>query len=195
MTFSAARRRARDPARPRCGGDELALAYAEHSRSLLRLAVLLVPDVTAAREMVYESFAALHSEHRYQEQRHQEHSFRCRQDALAFLLRDIVRRARAAARDGGFNPDAPGAARGDAAVIGAVRALPRVQREALVLRYYGQLSEEQAAAAMGVRTRVLRASVARGMSELRAVIGPPVPAREKPRTWPMNSDPQVTARG
>src|ERR1700691_5526489 len=117
MTFSAARRRTRDPVRPRCGGDELALAYAEHSRSMLQLAVLLVPDVTAAREVVYESFAALHGEQRHQGQRHQEHSFQCRQDALAFLLRAIVRRARAATRDAGFNPDAPSLAGGDAAVI------------------------------------------------------------------------------
>lgn len=180
MTFSAAYRRAGDPVRQESGigGDELALAYAEHSRSLLKLAALLVPDIGAAREVVYESFAALHREQRHREQRKRErHSLRCREEVLAFLLRDVVCRARAVVSDGGIIPAAHDLAGGDAAVIRAVRALPDNQREALVLRYYGQLSDEQAAAAMGVRTAALRASVTQGMAELRAVLGPQVLAR------------------
>lgn len=66
----------------------------------------------------------------------------------------------------------------NAAVIRAVRALPGDQREALVLRYYGQLSDEQAAAAMGVRPTVLRANVACGMAALRAILGPRIVACE-----------------
>jgi DNA-directed RNA polymerase specialized sigma24 family protein len=183
MTFNTARRRARDPVQrdrdpvrrvlsrperpqaagrePGIRGDELALAYAEHSRSLLKLAALLVPDISAAREVVYESFAALHRE---------QQSLRSHEDVFAFLLRNVVARARAVVARSGINPSVRSVAGGDA-VIRAVRGLPDGQREALVLRYYAQLSDEQAAAAMGVRTSVLRVNVARGMAGLRAVLG------------------------
>ncbi|MGH3171689.1 MAG: hypothetical protein ACRDN0_38240, partial [Trebonia sp.] len=143
MTFSSERRRARDPVREdpvrresRIGGDELALVYAEHSRSLLKLAALLVPDIVAAREVVYESFAALNRELRYRDQTYAENRLRSREEVLAFLLRNVVYRARAA-MTGGVTSAAHGQAAGDAAVIRAVRALPDDQREALVLRYYG----------------------------------------------------------
>jgi DNA-directed RNA polymerase specialized sigma24 family protein len=176
MTFSSARRRARDPVRPEqpasagrgpgIRGDELAHAYAEHSRSLLKLAALLAPDVSAAREVVYESFAALYREQQV---------LRNHEDVFAFLLRNVVGRARAAVVRGGITPSARSVAGGDA-VIRAVRGLPDGQREALVLRYYAGLSDEQAAAAMGVRTSALRVHVARGMAGLRTVLGSSVTA-------------------
>lgn len=166
------------------GADELALAYAEYSRSLLKLAALLVPDIGAAREVVYESFADLYRERlcgerpsreRPSRERNRPHS---REESLAFLLRDVVCRARGAMAGSGITPAAQNPADDNAAVIRAVRALPGDQREALVLRYYGQLSDEQAAAAMGVRPTALRANVARGMAALRAVLGPQIVAFE-----------------
>lgn len=133
-------------------GDDLARLYAEHSRPLVQLAALLVPDAGAAREIMYEAFAALA---RGRSRLHRS------DDAFAFLLRAVVRRARMAAP--------PPAVSGDA-VLNALRALPRPQREALVLCYYGQLSDEQAAAALGVQPGELLANVARGMTALRAAL-------------------------
>lgn len=142
-------------------GDELARLYAEHSRTLLQLAVLLVPDVGAAREVMYEAFVALDSGRRYRT--------RSDGDAFVFLLRDVVRRARAIP---------PGLAPVTDPVLGALRSLPPCQREALVLHYYGQLPDWQAAAAMGIRQSELRAYVDRGMDALRAALVPP--GREAP---------------
>jgi DNA-directed RNA polymerase specialized sigma24 family protein len=182
MTFSSARRRARDPVRPEgpeperpesarrepgTRGDELAHAYAEHSRSLLKLAALLAPDISAAREVVYESFAALYREQQFP---------RSHEDTFAFLLRNVVGRARVAMDRRGITLPVRSVAGGDA-VIRAVRGLPGCQREALVLRYYAGLSDERAAAAMGVRTPLLRINVARGMAGLRAALGSSVTAR------------------
>jgi DNA-directed RNA polymerase specialized sigma24 family protein len=151
--------RRHEPVRRRADeGEELARRYAEHSRRLLKLAALLVPEITTANELMYEAFANM-----YQARGR----VRRADDVFAFLLRDVVYRARALmeAQAGQFLP-VPG--RPGPSVLDAVRALPRSQREALVLRYYGQLSDEQAAAAMGVQPAELRVHVARGMAALRA---------------------------
>lgn len=164
-------------------GDELSRLYAEHSRSLLQLAALLVPDIGAAHEIMYEAFAAVVRGRSYPRGG----------DAFPFLLRAVVHRARTVASASGraettgILPVAGGSAPGEAdigaadlgaaeaalpqaAVLHALRSLPGPQREALVLRYYGQLSDEQAADAMGVRPPELRAHVARGMAALRAML-------------------------
>ena len=54
------------------------------------------------------------------------------------------------------------------ALISALRTLPARQREALVLRYYGDLSDAQIAAAMGISTGAVKSHAARAMSSLRA---------------------------
>jgi DNA-directed RNA polymerase specialized sigma24 family protein len=167
-------------------GDELARLYAKHSRRLLQLAALLVPDLGAAREVMYEAFAALDRGH-----------IRPRRsgDEFTFLLRAVVYRARRTrpsldadtrmdgakvADAGAAESEMPETVMPEAAVLAALRALPAVQREALVLRYYGQLPDEQAAVAMGVRPAELRAYVTDGMAALRAALardGRPQPGR------------------
>lgn len=139
--------------------DDLVHLYAEHSRPLLQLAALLVADVGAAREIVYEAFAAFDG--RRSRPRRSD-------DVFMLLLRTVVRRAREIVPE-------PHAVMTESAMMGALHALPGRQREALVLRYYGQLSDEQAAAVMGVRPAGLRADVALGLASLRAVLANPGP--------------------
>jgi DNA-directed RNA polymerase specialized sigma24 family protein len=138
----------------------LAMLYAEHSRPLLRLAALLVQDITVAERIVQDAFAAMCGER---------HRIRDPEAAAAFLLRAVIRGTRSAAnrRPAG---DAAGDCLGYGAVIDALRTLKSSQREALVLRYYASLSDEQAAAAMGVRLGELKAHVADGMAILRAIL-------------------------
>src|SRR5437588_590182 len=52
-------------------------------------------------------------------------------------------------------------------VLGALRALPLRQREALVLRYYADLSEAEIAAAMGISQGAVKSHASRGMAALR----------------------------
>jgi RNA polymerase sigma factor (sigma-70 family) len=55
-------------------------------------------------------------------------------------------------------------------VVAALRSLPPRQREALVLRYYGDLSEAQIALAMGISRGAVRSHTARAIASLRAVL-------------------------
>lgn len=182
-----ARHRApRGAGRARYSREEVARLYAEHAGTLLKLATLLVRDAAEAREILYEAFAAM--EQALSRQRSG--------DALAFLLRDVVDRARVIpTRDvgrsgrgfaafgwpGGFGrSDTSGKAASsspDAVVLDLLRALPGRQREALVLRYYGQFSDDEVAAAMGITRAELRANVVRGMAALQLALGSPLPAK------------------
>jgi Sigma-70, region 4 len=51
-----------------------------------------------------------------------------------------------------------------------LRSLPERQREALVLRYYGELSEAQAGAAMGISPAAARRHTARAVATLRTML-------------------------
>ncbi len=54
--------------------------------------------------------------------------------------------------------------------MAAVRALPPRQREALVLRYYGDMSEAQIAAVMGISRGSVKTHTASAMSALRSIL-------------------------
>jgi RNA polymerase sigma factor (sigma-70 family) len=56
------------------------------------------------------------------------------------------------------------------AVVEALKALPQRQREALVLRYYGDLSEAQIAEAMGISQGAVKSHASRGMAALRQTL-------------------------
>ena len=124
--------------------------YAAHYRSLVRLAALLLRDVGAAEEIVQDAFVAMHGSWR---------KLRDPDKALAYLRQAVVNRSRSRLRHlkvvdkhaPRSAPDAPSAEYGALAaverseVLAALRTLPPRQREALVLRYYADLSEAQIA--------------------------------------------------
>ena len=56
----------------------------------------------------------------------------------------------------------------------ALAALPRRQREVVVLRHVAGLSEAEAAAAMGVSVNTVKTHTARGLAALRADLGRPI---------------------
>ena len=146
--------------------------YTMHYRSLVRLAVLLVRDVATAEEIVQDSFIAMYGAWR-----------RLRDDetALAYLRQSVVNRSRAmlrrqmvvdknAAKPAPDMPSAEQSAMERSAVIAALRILPPKQREALVLKYYANLSEAQIATAMGISRGAVKSHTARGVAALRAVL-------------------------
>ncbi|MGW1467202.1 SigE family RNA polymerase sigma factor [Streptomyces sp. NPDC002308] len=57
-------------------------------------------------------------------------------------------------------------------LIAALAQLPLRQREAVVLRYWEDLSETQTAAAMGCSVGTVKSNAARGITRLRSAIGP-----------------------
>jgi RNA polymerase sigma-70 factor (sigma-E family) len=149
--------------------------YSAHFRSLVRLAALLVRDVATAEEVVQDAFVAMHGAWR-----------RLRQPdkALSYLRQSVVNRSRSVLRHRAVvekyapkgMPDAPSAENGAmvelerSAVVKALGALPTRQREALVLRYYGDLSEAEIAHTMGISKGAVKSHTARGMAALRSVL-------------------------
>jgi len=73
-------------------------------------------------------------------------------------------------------PDMPSAEQGAlsllerSAVIAALRTLPPRQREALVLKFYADLSEAQIANTMGISRGAVKSHTARGVAALRVVL-------------------------
>jgi RNA polymerase sigma factor (sigma-70 family) len=57
-------------------------------------------------------------------------------------------------------------------LVAALRALPKRQREAVVLRYIVDLSEHETARAMGCATGTVKSAAARGLDRLRLALGP-----------------------
>jgi RNA polymerase sigma-70 factor (sigma-E family) len=148
--------------------------FAAHYRQLVRLAVLLVADRAVAEELVQDAFVRLH-----------QHWGRLRDPdkALAYLRTSVVNAARSAQRRRGVADRylaslppphcAPSAELGalgaleHAEVMAALRELPTRQREALVLRYYLDLSEAEIADVMGISRGAVKSHAARGIAALR----------------------------
>jgi len=149
--------------------------YGAHYRPLVRLAVLLVHDVATAEEVVQDSFVALHSGL---------HRLRDSEKALAYLRAAVVNRARSVLRHRVVvdrnapkpTPDMPSAEHGAlamlerSAVVNALRSLPVRQREVVVLRFYGDLSEAQIASTMGITRGAVKSHTSRAMMALRSVL-------------------------
>jgi DNA-directed RNA polymerase specialized sigma24 family protein len=127
--------------------------YGAHYHSLARLAALLVGDVRAAEFIVQDSFVVMHGAWP-----------RLRNDArvLSHLRRFVLRRSRAILPQ----PAVPG----ESAVISAVRALPLRQREALILRLYLDLRDDEIAMVMGISPAAVRGHTARGMAAVQPVL-------------------------
>jgi RNA polymerase sigma-70 factor (sigma-E family) len=149
--------------------------YGTHYRSLVRLATLLVHDVSTAEEVVQDSFVALHAGL---------HRLRDSEKTLSYLRAAVVNRSRSVLRHRVVvdrnapkpAPDMPSAEHGALAlierssVVAALRSLPERQREVVVLRFYADLSEAQIAATMGITRGAVKSHTSRAMAALRSVL-------------------------
>jgi RNA polymerase sigma-70 factor (sigma-E family) len=149
--------------------------YSMHYSSLVRLAAMLVRDTPTAEEVVQDAFIAMHDGW---------DRLRDAEKALAYMRQAVVNRSRSVLRHRLVveknqqkpPPDMPSAEHGAltllerSAVIAALRELPERQREAIVLRYYGDLSEAEIAAAMRISRGAVKSHTSRGMAALRAAL-------------------------
>jgi RNA polymerase sigma-70 factor (sigma-E family) len=149
--------------------------YFAHYRHLVRLAVLLVHDTATAEEVVQDSFVAMHSGM---------HRLRESGKALAYLRTAVVNRSRSELRHRivterkapGPAPCVPSAEHcvlaslQRSAVVDALRKLPDRQRQVLVLRYYGDLSGAEIAAAMGITPGAVKRHASRAKAALRYLL-------------------------
>jgi RNA polymerase sigma-70 factor (sigma-E family) len=149
--------------------------YSTHYRSVVRLAALLICDVATAEEAVQDSFVGMHSAWR---------RLSDTDKALCYLRQSVVNRSRAVLRHrvvADRNAPEPPADMPDAehsaivelehsAVVAALHALRPRQREAVVLRYYGNMSEAQIASVMGISRGSVKIHTASAMSALRSIL-------------------------
>ncbi|PRW64105.1 SigE family RNA polymerase sigma factor [Actinopolyspora mortivallis] len=153
---------------------ELVALYHEHYRQLLRMALLLVDDRSAAEDVVQDAFVRVFDSRA---------RLRDRDKALAFLRRAVLNRARSLLRRRQVSkryqhrlvqrepaPD-ESVQRVDRTVLAeALARLPRRQREAVVLRYYADFSEAYAAEIMRVTPGAVKAYCSRGVARLSSLL-------------------------
>ena len=149
--------------------------YSMHYTSLVRLAAMLVRDTPTAEEVVQDAFVAMHDGWE---------RLRDAEKALAYMRQAVVNRSRSVLRHRMVveknlqkpPPDMPSAEHGAltllerSAVVAALRGLPERQREAIVLRYYADLSEAEIAAAMRISRGAVKSHTSRGMAALRTAL-------------------------
>jgi RNA polymerase sigma-70 factor (sigma-E family) len=149
--------------------------YRQHRMRLVRLSVLLVDDPATAEDVVQEAFTGLH--------RHWS-SLRDAAAAVGYLRTAVVNgsrsvlRRRKTARE--YTPPHATTARSaeslamltaeHQAVVSALGKLAPRQREVLVLRYYGGLSEAEIAEAAGVSRGTVKSTASRALEALQKII-------------------------
>ncbi|WP_308164013.1 SigE family RNA polymerase sigma factor [Nonomuraea sediminis] len=155
---------------------DVATIFAEHHVGLVRLALLMVGDQATAEDVVQDAFARTHAGRA---------RLRDPGKALTYVRSAVLngcrsvlrRRATVFRRAVPYEPPVWSAE--SAALIGeerravllAMRELPPRQREALTLRYYLDLTDQEIAETMGISASTARSTITRGLAALGRALG------------------------
>jgi RNA polymerase sigma-70 factor (sigma-E family) len=143
--------------------------YQAHALGLTRLAFIMLGDRQAAEDVVQEAFYGLYRAW----SRLPDHD-----NVLGYLRVSVLNGCRSAGRRARRIPCPPAvlaaASTEDVVLVGeeqraavaALRRLPPRQREALVLRYFADLSEYEIALAMGISRGTVKSTAARALAAL-----------------------------
>lgn len=143
--------------------------YQRHALGLTRLAFLMLGDRQTAEDVVQEAFCGLYRAW----DRMSDHA-----NALGYVRSSVLNGSRSALRRSRRvprPPAVPAAASAETTVlagerqretVAAVRRLPPRQREALVLRYFADLPEQETAEAMGVSRGTVKSTTSRALAAL-----------------------------
>ena len=158
-------------AAPETARQQVTALYQAHALGLVRLAVLMVGDQPTAEDVVQEAFLGLYR--RWPALKDPERALAY---ARSSVLNGCRMALRARSRRDKITPAAPDdiesaeatALLGEASreVIAALRRLPARQREAVVLRYFLDMTENQAAKAMRVSRGTVKSATSRGLAAL-----------------------------
>ena len=147
--------------------------YEAHAVGLIRLAVIMLGDRAAAEDVVQDAFCGLYRRWGQLAEPGKAPSY-VRAATLNGCRSELRQRIRARQR-GRPAPDAADAASAEQAallgeehqqVLGALRRLPDRQREALVLRFYLDLTEPEIAVSMGISPGTVKSTTSRGLAAL-----------------------------
>lgn len=145
--------------------------YREHRLELVRLALLILGDRTAAEDVVQDVFTALWRRNFVPEGPGYLRSAvvnGCRSSQR----RMVLGRRRRAPDD--LPPPGPEhrleVAEEHRVVLAAIQRLPRRQREVVVLRYYSELRVAEVAVVLGIREGTVKSTTARALAALRGAL-------------------------
>jgi len=158
-------------------GGPLTLAdlYRDHRMRLVRLAVLLVDEPATAEDVVQEAFTGLHRH--WSGLRDEAAAVGYLRTAVVNGSRSVLRRRRTAREY--VAPHQVNARSAESlamlsaehqAVVDALGTLPPRQREVLVLRYYGGLSEAEIAEAAGITRGTVKSTASRALDTVARVM-------------------------
>lgn len=154
--------------------DSFAAVFNAHHRQAVRLAYLLVSDPHQAEDIVSEAFAKVYKRWKKGEIRDVGSYLRraVANEANSRLRRRYLERRVAEERSGddrGVRMVDEHAADRDQ-VWRAIERLPDRQRAAVVLRYYEDLSEAEAAEVLGVSVGTVKSQTSRGLARLQDLL-------------------------
>jgi RNA polymerase sigma-70 factor (sigma-E family) len=158
-------------AAPETVRQQVTALYQAHALGLVRLAVLMVGDQQAAEDVVQDAFLGLYR--RWSALKDPDRALpyvrssvlngcrmvlraRSSRDKITLAAPDDIESAEATALLGEANRE----------VLAALRRLPARQREAVLLRYYLDMTEDQAARAMRVSRGTVKSATSRGLAAL-----------------------------
>lgn len=159
-------------------GSAVSGLFDEHYTRMLRVATVLLGDVAAAEDVVQDAFLTLYTSWS---------RVRDKAEAAGYLHRSVVNGARSRLRrralaqrlrplrqlDALSAEDAALSGLVSGSLLAAIRTLPRREREAVLFRHYLDLSEQQAADALGLRRGSVKGYASRGLAKLRTVLESP----------------------
>jgi len=155
--------------------DLLTALYTTHYRELVRLAAFLTGDRDNAEEVVQDAYVKVHGSWRGVRELDKAEAYL--RTTVVNLCRSRLRRRQVAAKHRPEPLRDMASAETSAMVqvqrdlvLQALQELPRRQREAVVLRYYGDLTEAQTAAAMGCSVGAVKSHTSRAMAALRPLL-------------------------
>lgn len=148
--------------------------YAAHALGLIRLAHIMLGNRQAAEDVVQEAFIGLYRRWSYLDDQAK---------ALGYVRSSVLNGCRSQLRrrptlelDSSGGPPVTSAesavltAEERREVIVALRCLPARQREALALRFYLDLPDDQIAAVMSISRNTVRSAAHRGLATLRRAL-------------------------
>ena len=148
--------------------------YQAHALGLIRLAVVMLGDKAAAEDVVQEAFCGLYRRW---------NQLSDTDKALSYVRSSVINGCRSALRKRRLPLRLRWEPAGESAesavliseehqeVLAAMRRLPVRQREAVVLRFYLDLGEEEIAASMRVTRGTVKSTTSRALAALGRMLG------------------------
>jgi RNA polymerase sigma-70 factor (sigma-E family) len=153
----------------------VAALFRAHHVELVRLALLMVGDLATAEDVVQDAFEHLHR--RWRRLREPGAGLAYARASVLNGCRSVHRRSAVARKHAPrlagpviHSPDAATALAEHGALLTALRALSRRQREVLVLRFYADLDAAEIAATLRISPSTVRSTTSRGLAELARIL-------------------------